>query len=69
MCSIEIIATTSSGRTFKTRLDEDICRILEEAYPDDPAAAAAQIVEKHARQLERLGRWIRKIILETIDKK
>jgi len=69
MCYIEITVRTSSGRTFRAIIDEDICRIFEEVYPDDPAAAAASIISDHAAQLERLGRWVRKIILESLDKK
>ena len=34
MCYIEITVRTSNGRTFRAIIDEDICRIFEEVYPD-----------------------------------
>ena len=68
MCYAEIVVRTGN-RTFRARLDENVCRVLEEVYPDDPAAAAASIISDHAAQLERLGRWVRKIIREAVDKK
>ena len=54
-----------SGRT----VEGDLCRVLAEAYPDGLAEALKRLIEQHAEQLDRLGRWVRKILLEVLEEK
>jgi len=68
MCEIGIIVRVGN-REYETWLGGCVCRVLVETYPDDPAEGVARVVEAHAEQLDRLGRWVRKILLEVLEEK
>jgi len=65
-CKIEIVARIN-GRSFKAELSEEVCEVLAEVYPEDPATAVATLAEKHAAQLKRLGNWVRRLINEALS--